>query len=280
MSGATPFINHHQSDSQEENWYSRWTRDVSHGPSAFGLGIPYYQEDGELSIRFAHPTAHWYEREPKSFVAASSHRLTFYAMVARLKVSPACCLHLGGYQQGGQGFAILSWEHFHAGVIFVHPDLRESLGLDCATSFETCSGGHCLSYPQPVRLQDLCDYPPPAAYEFICLSRRRGSSRHSEYSEQATADEIWPPTHDDVLQNAVDSDVKPRPALYPKQHPPMQSADGFDHRRYNKNMPFCLYNVMMIRRRADGLASRIAIGIIHVEAFWEAEPKWELLSLV
>ena len=52
----------------------------------------------------------------------------------------------------------------------------------------------------------------------------------------------------------------------------------FDERIF-ENRPWCLINVMMIQRK-DGCAERIAVGFIHEDAWVEANPKSELITLI
>lgn len=102
--------------------------------------------------------------------------------------------------------------------------------------------------------------------EFVCLSRRRGSSLDD-------GDESVPSSPQDDFTNVPD-----RVALYPYERSAEANDAGFDHIRYNRHKPWPLYNVMMIRWD-NGVASRIALGTMHVTAFVQAKPVMKVISL-
>jgi hypothetical protein len=54
--------------------------------------------------------------------------------------------------------------------------------------------------------------------------------------------------------------------------------DMFDTAVYDKNRPWCMFNVMMLRCE-KGVASRQAIGRIHVDAFMACFPTYEIVTL-
>ena len=100
--------------------------------------------------------------------------------------------------------------------------------------------------------------------EFVCLSRRR-------YNQQ---------DHGPAPQSPEDGfkDVPDRVTLYPYDSSIEAIEAEFDHRRYNRYKPWPLYNVMMIERD-NGVASRIALGVMHVTAFVQAKPITKLITL-
>ncbi|KAI4210838.1 MAG: hypothetical protein LQ351_006333 [Letrouitia transgressa] len=93
--------------------------------------------------------------------------------------------------------------------------------------------------------------------EFICLSRRR-YDQFDDGSAPQLAEDDFKSTSNQVT-------------LYPDAASPGAQYGYFDHRRYNRYKPWPLYNVMMIEWD-NGVASRIAVGILHVTAFWQANP--------
>lgn len=101
--------------------------------------------------------------------------------------------------------------------------------------------------------------------EFICLSRRRRN--------RFDGDESVPPSPQDDFKNVPD-----RVTLYPYENNSDATDNEFDHRRYNRHKPWPLYNVMMIRRDI-GVASRIALGTMHVTAFLQAKPVLKVITL-
>lgn len=70
---------------------------------------------------------------------------------------------------------------------------------------------------------------------------------------------------------AIASDRLPEPDRY--------APEGYDRCRYNAYIPYALYNVLLIVRRSDGIAERRGVGVVHITAFWQAEPKWQLVEL-
>lgn len=101
--------------------------------------------------------------------------------------------------------------------------------------------------------------------EFICLSRRRSS---------IVDDGPVPQSPEDDFRN-----IPNRATLYPYSSSQGANKAEFDHRRYNRYKPWPLYNVMMIEREND-IASRIALGLMHVTAFVQARPVKKLITLV
>lgn len=100
--------------------------------------------------------------------------------------------------------------------------------------------------------------------EFVCLSRRRYSQQDHGPGPQSPEDDF--------------KDVPDRVTLYPYDSSTEAREDEFDRRRYNRYKPWPLYNVMMIERD-NGVASRIALGVLHVTAFVQAKPIMKLITL-
>ena len=98
--------------------------------------------------------------------------------------------------------------------------------------------------------------------EFVCLSRRR-------YDENDRA----PPPQDDDFENPPVKAV-----LYPFGSYKHAAGVKFDPRRYNEYKSWPLYNVMMIRQE-NGVAERIALGVVHVTAFMQARPVRKIVTL-
>lgn len=101
--------------------------------------------------------------------------------------------------------------------------------------------------------------------EFVCLSRRR---------ESLFDDGPAPQSPEDDFKNIPD-----QVTLYPYHSSAEAREVAFDHRRYNRYKPWPLYNVMMIEWD-NGVASRIALGTLHVTAFVQAKPISKLITLV
>ena len=101
-------------------------------------------------------------------------------------------------------------------------------------------------------------------HEFMCLSRRR-------YNQM----------DDGPVPQSIEEDFKGTPSrvtLYPFEKDTGALLDDFDYRRYNQHRPWPLYNVMMIGWE-KGVGFRVAIGVIHVSAFWQARPTRKVITL-
>ena len=57
-----------------------------------------------------------------------------------------------------------------------------------------------------------------------------------------------------------------------------ESPFGFDLRRYDKHKPWCIYNVMMVEWKGE-VASRVGLGTVHIDAFYQAQPEERLVIL-
>ena len=100
--------------------------------------------------------------------------------------------------------------------------------------------------------------------ESVCLSR---------LPQNPLDDGPVPQSPQDDFKNIPD-----KAALYPYDSSGEARDSCFDHRRYNLHKPWPLYNVMMIRRD-NGVASRVALGTIHFTAFVEAKPVMKVITL-
>ena len=97
--------------------------------------------------------------------------------------------------------------------------------------------------------------------EFVCLSRRRYDQQDDGSCTEEPEEEFKSILHQVTLYPYTVSDIY-----------------EFDPRRYNRYKPWPLYNVMMIGWD-DGVASRIAIGILYITAFIQAKPIRKLITL-
>jgi hypothetical protein len=52
----------------------------------------------------------------------------------------------------------------------------------------------------------------------------------------------------------------------------------FDIHTYHSDMPWCLYNVMMIERVGE-VVDRLAIGRVHVQAVAQSNPVMDIIDL-
>ena len=100
--------------------------------------------------------------------------------------------------------------------------------------------------------------------EFVCLSRRRYDIDDDGPCPEGPEEEFKSIPH--------------RVTLYPYKNSSEAINDDFDQRRYNRYKPWPLYNVMMIGWD-NGVATRIAVGVLHVTAFVQAKPIRKLITL-
>ena len=100
--------------------------------------------------------------------------------------------------------------------------------------------------------------------ELVCLSRRRYNQLDDGPCPEGPEDEFKSIPH--------------RVTLYPYKNSSEAINDDFDQRRYNRYKPWPLYNVMMIGWD-NGVATRIAVGVLHVTAFVQAKPIRKLITL-
>jgi Heterokaryon incompatibility protein (HET) len=212
---------------------------------------PYYYEHDNPDIWCLHPTAPKDQRLPLYLIHSGSHQLRFNAHSAFFRISTT--------HRPAQYDPVSSCDqnvHILCPIDVFDPD-----GFVAGTIYVP---GRFLPTVQS-----------PETKEFICLSRRRGHYLESDFDKVYKADQNHKshPTPEDDFR-----DIPDRVTLYPEQRWLHHVDDKYDHRRYNKNKPWPLYNVMMIER-VDGVAYRVAIGIIHVTAFIRAKPTWKLIVL-
>ena len=215
----------------------------------------YYKQENS-DIWYLHPTAAQEARVPCSLLLPDAQELRFkaYTAVFRIAVKPhviygmsydelSCCT---ADEHVRCPVEVISADGFVAGTVYV-PSHMETL----------------ISEPR----------------EVVCLSRRRGcvtdsaSKRdHDRYRGNSFSVSSLPQPKDDF------AGISKRCTLYPSQVPLDRVQDRFDHIRYNKLKPWSLYNVMLIEHKG-GKSFRVAIGIIHVTAFIQANPVEKLITL-
>ncbi|KAI9734022.1 MAG: hypothetical protein M1834_002679 [Cirrosporium novae-zelandiae] len=213
-------------------------------------GPPFYFERDNPDIWCLHPTAPKDQRIPYSLIRPGSHELRFKALTAFFRIS----LTPHPFQ-----FDMISSCEKDNHILCPH-NIFDADGFIAGTIYIPAHTVATL---------------PSEPNEFVCLSRRRGhyteSTFHKVYEPYKNYTSYPPPTDDT-------KNVSNHVAIYPNQQSVERAYDKYDHRRYNKNKPWPLYNVMMIERK-DGVAYRVAIGIIHVTAFVQAKPTWKLITL-
>jgi len=103
----------------------------------------------------------------------------------------------------------------------------------------------------------------PGVYDFIKLSQTTLA--------HADSDPAWDDSSRSYAGQPGGPPLNPRP--------PLDDEDElFDQTRYDLNICWCLYNVLMIEWQ-DGVAYRLGIGQVHIHAFDEASPTWRKVLL-
>ena len=202
-------------------------------------GTPYYYQKNNPDIWCLHPVAPKYERNNYVLIQPGSHRLIFKAYTAFFRTSSTWSISLSDPP----------------------PALKEKCHTVCPLSIFDRDGFAAGRIYVPAQLIGTLkgEY-----QEFVCLSRRR-------YNQEDHGPAPQPP--EDDFKNIPD-----QVTLYPADSSTEAIEDDFDHRRYNRYKPWPFYNVMMIEWD-NGVASRIALGTLHVTAFVQAKPIAKLITL-
>lgn len=103
----------------------------------------------------------------------------------------------------------------------------------------------------------------PGKYEFVVISQ---TTRFP-----STVDPSWDSSTQTFLPSRADRKVAREPEESDSDEEEDQK-EVFDPRCYDNKKYWCLFNVLMIERR-DGIAYRLGIGKLHIDAFDEHSPK-------
>jgi hypothetical protein len=57
-----------------------------------------------------------------------------------------------------------------------------------------------------------------------------------------------------------------------------QNAYGFDERRFDSKKAWCLYNIVLVEMK-EGVAYRVGVGTMHIDAWAQAKPEKEMIVL-
>lgn len=103
----------------------------------------------------------------------------------------------------------------------------------------------------------------PGLHDFVCLSQATLS--------HADSDPAWDEETESYAGKPGGPPLNPRPPLDKEDEP-------FDQARYDANICWCFYNVMMVEWQ-DGVAYRLGIGQVHIHAFDKASPQTHRILL-
>lgn len=249
--GSEEYLTSDQLRSPKAGDHGRWVR-IQPSEGAGGEA-PYYYQPEQPGIWCLHPTAAKDVRRSLTLLRPKTHELRFKALTALLRI--VAKPHIIKYDDYDQLSSCRYYRHVRCPVEILSAD-----GFVTGTVYVPAQW-----------MKSLANEP----REFICLSRRRsyyadtaGTNVYNAYEENGT----YPQLENDLRE------AHKRPTLYPKQDSKHHGWDRYDHSRFNPYKPWPLYNVMMVERKGD-LAYRVAIGIVHVTAFMQADPIEQLVTL-
>ena len=251
----------------DQDW--RWKQDC-HDPG-------YYVHPGQPQGRFAHPTAPEHERPPLTLLPLNNGILRFMAMCVNLRVvSIENLRQLPHLQPSIQNCALVDDEDFLAGIVEIF--LLPSKSHSCNT-FNAADSSFALRLTEESTKED--DNP----LQMIALFRFTGSANTEEYPH-LNALPTTDPRFDDV--DRFDNHYHPasieqiRSSDLSVSDYKIEGADDhiwtYDPRRYQPNKYYPFYKVLLIEYKA-GVAHRLGIGQVHVDAFHHAQPDERLVAL-
>lgn len=207
----------------------------------------YYIHSDEPDTFHLHPTALETERSPRLRIDTSSGKLRFWALSA---------------------FFSMTGDH----NIFTHVGKPGSCAdgshIVCQLSIFDREGilAGTVCVPGPIA-SDLAK----TRHEFILLSRTRLENKYLyeqdplKLEKQSLANWSLDHTPPEIKQDDTASDSS-------------QPEFAFDRTRYDAEKLFCVYNVMLIEWK-EGVAYRLGLGWIHIDAFHQAFPEKKLIVL-
>ena len=237
----------------------------------------YYVHPSQPQMRFANPTAPEDERPSFTFLPLDDSMLRFMAMCVSLEtVNTETLRQIPHVQPTLQSYPLVDDEDFLAGTIdisvvplelnlkaeFKHTELPFALR---PTEYRPENNGHSL--------------------QMIALFRFTGSANTEEYphfNARPTTD----PRMDDVGQFTNICHPKPTEDIWSSNLSvddyKIEGADDhlwtYDPRRYQPNKYYPFYKVLLVEWK-DGIAYRLGIGQVHVDAFHHAQPYERLVAL-
>lgn len=207
-------------------------------------GVPYYWEKTNVDQYFLHPTALEDERMIGPHLKPGTDHIVFEAEVT------------GAFEIG--------WGHYLSMALYFHKCTPENHTV-CPLPLrdpDRYIAGYVL-IPGDVSTEMKSDN----CYEVVRISRAKLFSQKDRGvenpdllidSEATTLDK----TH---FPNAPDINTS-------------RSGYGFDEQRFDSNKPWCMYNIMLVELR-EGVAYRLGVGRIHIDAWAQAKPEKKTVVL-
>ena len=211
---------------------------------ALEKGVPYYWEVKNPAQYFLHPTALEDERTIGPDLRKGTDHIVFQAEATDV------------FQIG--------WGHYLTMAIYFHKCTSENHTV-CPLPLRDPDGfiaGYVL-VPGDVSTKMNSE----VHYEIIMISRAMNFS-------QADRGEGNP----DLL---VDNEATTLEKTHFPDAPDIntsQNGYGFDERRFDSKKPWCLYNIMLIETR-DGVAYRLGVGTMHIDAWAQARSEKKVIVL-
>lgn len=207
-------------------------------------GVPYYWERRNPDQYFLHPTALEDERMIGPDLRKDTNHIVFEAEVtATFEI--------------GRG-------HYLTMAIYLHKCTPENHTV-CPLPLRDPDGyiaGYVL-VPGDVSTKMNSE----TRYEIIMISRAQNSS-------QGDRGEGNP----DLL---VDSEATTLEKTHFPDAPDVNTSRngyGFDEQRFDSKKPWCLYNIMLVEMR-EGVAYRLGVGTMHIDAWAQAKPEKKIVVL-
>lgn len=211
----------------------------------------YYVHSDEPDTFYLHPTALEKERSPRLRIDTTSGNLRFWALSASFSITGEHNIFTGigdtGFCNKGSHIvcllSIFDREGLRAGTVRVPGSIASDL----------VNGQH----------------------NFILLSRTRLDSEllnrdPLKIKKQSLAN--WSLDHKLPPPEVTNEDNDSAWSKF------SQHRFAFDHRRYDADKLFCVYNVLLVEWK-DGVAYRLGLGWIHIDAFHQAFPEKKLIVL-
>lgn len=212
--------------------------------SALEKGVPYFWEVKNPDQYFFHPTAPEDERIIGPHLRQGTDQLVFEAEVTR-------------------GFEI-GLGHYLTMAIYSHK----------------CTPGNHTVCPLPLRDPDgfiagyvlvpgdiFATLSSEGHYEVVMISRAKNFSQkdRGEGNPDLLVDSEATTLEKTHFPNAPDINTS-------------RNGYGFDEQRFDSNKPWCLYNIMVVQVK-EGVAYRVGVGTIHIDAWAQAKPKKKTIVL-
>ncbi|KAL9065495.1 MAG: hypothetical protein Q9161_008200 [Pseudevernia consocians] len=212
--------------------------------AALENGVPYYWEVKNPDQYFLHPTALEDERAIGPNLRQGTDQIVFEAETT------------SAFQIG--------WGHYLTMAIYFHKCTTENHTV-CPLPLRDPEGfiaGYVL-IPGDISTNMNAE----TRYEIIMISRAMNISQTDRGEENP-----------DLL---VDSEATTLEKTHFPDAPDVntsQNAYGFDERRFDSRKSWCLYNIMLVEWR-EGVAYRLGVGTMHIDAWAQAKPEKKTIIL-